>query len=152
MANIVTIGADVAETALVMMPELANVPILGRIIVAIAGGHISDGEAIEQLQELAEKKKTERKTRKEQNARYVLKASDAMECVEKGLMDGTFLLAIGRGIANAILGRPGFAPDLILEQIWQCIEEHVLRQDTPRVKKDVIYSARPARGHGKGRT
>jgi hypothetical protein len=151
MPGVVEIPALLAEAAMIMMPALVEVPILGRLLILIAGGHANEGKAIESLEEQAQKKKTERKTRIEKNARYVIKASKAMECVEKNIMNGNFLLAIGRGIANAFLGRTDFAPDVLVERIFECIEQNVLRQDTPRVKKEKKYWGRPSRGHGHGR-
>jgi hypothetical protein len=152
MAGIAEIIPEVAGGALVIMPELANIPVIGRLLVIAAGAGITDTQAIEKLQEQANKKKTDRKTRRDRNNRYVLKASDAMQCVENNLMDGTLLLSVVKGLANVLLGRADAAPDIILDKIWTCIEEHVLRQDTPRVKHTGTYFARPSKGHGHGRT
>jgi len=140
------------ETAVVLVPSLLDVPIVGRILIAIMHGRGGDTHALEELQKTADKKKTERKTRIERNARYVIKASKAMECVEKHIMSGGLLLSLGKGIASAVLGKADTAPDILLDEIYTCIEENVLRQDTPRVKrKNVEYFARPRRGHGHGR-
>jgi hypothetical protein len=153
MAGIAEIGAEVAEVALTFIPGLADVPILGRILLVLAPGGGNDLKALEELQKQAEKKKTDRATRIQKNARYVLKASEAMKCVESNLMNGGVLLALGRGLINTVLGKGGgqSAPDLLVERIFQCIEEHVLRQDTPRVKHTGTYFARPSKGHGHGR-
>jgi hypothetical protein len=144
---------DIVETAVTFLPGLLEVPVLGRILIALGFGHGNDTQAIEQLQELADKKKTDRKTRRERNNRYVLKASDAMQCVEDNLMDGQILFAFGKGILNALVrGGSQDAADIILDKIWTCIEENTLRQDTARVAKETKTKFhRPALGHGTGR-
>ena len=121
-------------------------------MINFAPGGANETKALENLEEVIQKKKTERKTRVERNARYVIKASEAMLCVEKHLMDGKVLLAIGKGLVNAILGRGADGPDLLLDAIWTCIEENVLRQDTPRVIGSPRGKyVRPRKGHGHGR-
>ncbi len=153
MPSPIEIVAPLAEAALVILPELVDVPILGRILLSLAPGGGNETKALEQLQEQANKKKTDRKTRIDRNARYVIKASEAMLCVEKNVMDGKVALAFAKGLANAILGRSGgYAGDILVDSIWTCIEEHVLRQDTPRVKGTPRGKyVRPRKGHGKGR-
>lgn len=142
-----------ADAALVIAPALAEVPVIGRLIVVIAQGHGNETHALEQLEEQAKKKKTERDTRIKRNARYVIKASEAMRCVENSMTASTLLLSFGRGILNTIKGSgAGSAPDLVMDRIFTCIEEHVLRQDTPRVFSRAIRGyKRPAKGHGHGR-
>ena len=152
MASPIEIIAPIAEAALVVLPELVEVPILGRLLLSLAPAHGSDTKALEELIKQAERKKTERKTRIERNARYVLKASDAMQCVENALVDGKILLAFAKGLASIIWRGTGDAPDILINQIWTCIEEHVLRQDTPRVVGDHKSKyVRPRKGHGHGR-
>ncbi len=154
MASVIEIVAPVVETAITILPELLDVPILGRILLTLAPGGGNDFKALEELQKVADKKKTDRKTRKERNARYVLKASDALECCEKQIYSAEILLAMAKGLANAILGKPTTSADILFDQIANCIEEHVLRQDTvrtqPRAQRRGKYG-RPAKGHGKGR-
>ncbi len=151
MPGIIEIGGEVAEVALTFIPGLAEVPILGRILLTMAPHGGNDIKALEELQKVADAKKTDRATRQQRNARYVLKASEAMKCVEVNLMNGGVLLAIGKGLINAVLGRAGAGPDILLDRIYTCIEENVLRQDTPRVKHTDPYFARPSKGHGHGR-
>lgn len=145
---------ELVDAALVIEPALVDVPVLGKLLIFLQQGSGGETKALEKLEEIAKKKQTERKTRKQRNERYVLKASDAMDCVEKHLMSGGLLLSLGRGIVNALSGSgAGSAPDLLLDQIWTCIEEKVLRQDTPRVLVEVSGKEyhRPAKGHGHGR-
>lgn len=154
MPGVVEIGGEIVEVALTFVPGLADVPVLGRILLALAPGGGNESKALEDLQKQAESKKTERDTRIKRNARYVIKASDAMECVQKNIMNGGFLLSIGKGIINTVLGKGGklSAPDLMTDRIFTCIEEHVLRQDTPRVKGEPSGKyVRPRKGHGHGR-
>ncbi len=152
MAGIAEIGALAAETMITFAPWLVDIPVLGRILIALSPHGGNDLKAMEELQKLAEKKKTDRKDRISRNGRYVLKASDAMRCVEDNLMNGGVLLAIGKSLLDVVMGRSGGgAPDLLADRIFTCIEEHVLRQDTPRVKRSDPYFGRPARGHGHGR-
>lgn len=151
MASIVEIGPALAEAALIVAPELLNVPLLGRIISVLAGRSGGEAKALESLQQTIEKKKTERKTRIERNARYVLKASDAMTCVEQHLLTPQIALTIGKGLIAALEGKDSSAFDLLANDIFTCIEEHVLRQDTPRVIREARVYHRPSRGHGKGR-
>lgn len=141
-----------AEAALFLAPALGNVPVIGRLILLLAGGHHGDHQAVEKLAKQADKKKTDRKTRIQRNARYVIKASDAMECVEKNIMNGRFLLLLGRGLLNTLWGQgDSSAPDLMVDRIFTCIEEHVLRQDTIRRSQRTSKIGRPAKGHGYGR-
>jgi hypothetical protein len=150
--GITEIGGELAEVALTFIPGLVDVPILGRILLVLSPGGGNDLKALEQLQKIADAKKTDRATRVAKNARYVLRASDAMKCVETNLMNGGVLLAIGKALINTVLGRPGSSgPDLLADRIFTCIEEHVLRQDTPRVKREGKFYHRPSRGHGRGR-
>lgn len=145
------IGAAIAEAAIIVAPELVNIPILGRIISILAGHSGGQAKALEQLQQTLEKKKTDRQTRIARNARYVLKASDAMTCVEKHLLTPQVVLTLGKGLISALEGNDSSAFDLLANDIFTCIEEHVLRQDTPRVIREVRTYHRPSRGHGKGR-
>ena len=141
------------ETALTFAPWLVDVPVLGRILLLLAPGGGNDFKAIEELQRLANKRKTERATRIAKQARYVLKASDAMQCVEENLMNGSFLLSIGKALLNTVAGGlgPTSALELLTNRVFECIEEHTLKQTNRRRKKKETYYARPARGHGHGR-
>jgi hypothetical protein len=153
MPGVAEIGAEAAETALTFAPWLVDVPVLGRILLVLSPGGGNDLQAQEQLQKAAEEKKTERKTREQRAARYVLKASDAMQCVETNLMNGSVLLAIGKAILNTVFRRtPVTGPDLLCDKIFTCIEQKTLRQDSPRPPHPkTISNPRPARGHGHGR-
>lgn len=144
---------QIVETALTFVPALLDVPVLGRILIALGFGKIpSDTRAMEELERNANKKKSERATRRERNNRYVIKASDAMQCVEDNIMSPQFALAFVKGVANMLIGREALPGDILVDKIWTCIEENVLRQDTPRVKKETATKFhRPAVGHGTGR-
>ena len=147
------IGAGIVRIALSFVPDLLDVPVLGRIIQSLYPGGGNDFEALTQIQRKAAEKQQERKTRIEKQARYVLKASDAMKCVEDNLMSGGFLLAMGKGILNWALGRAAgaSAPDVLCDKIFDCIESKTLKQTGKRKKKAEPYYGRPAKGHGHGR-
>jgi hypothetical protein len=152
MPGVGEIGAEAAEIALTMAPWLVDVPVLGRILLLLnpAGGN--DLKAQEELQKQAEKKKQDNQTRIARNGRYVIKASEAMKCVDKTVNSGGVLLAFGKAILNTLRGVGSNAGDILTERIFLCIEENVLRQDTPRPKHSkTITNPRPARGHGHGR-
>ncbi len=102
MPGVAEIGAEAAEAAITFAPWLIDVPVLGRILLVLSPGGGNEIKAMEELQKQAEKKKSDRKTLQDRNARYVLKASDAMKCVEDNLMSGGVLLAIGRSIINSV--------------------------------------------------
>lgn len=147
------IGVELVETALTFAPWLEEVPVLGRILSAIAPGGGDDIHAVERLIELEKKRKTDRATRIKKNGRYVLKASDAMQCVEDALANGGFLLALGKAIVSSVAGKAATsAPDIVSDRIFTCIESKVLKQTGKRKKKvGKVWIGRPAKGHGRGR-
>jgi hypothetical protein len=152
MPGVGEIGAEAAEIALTMAPWLVDVPVLGRILLLLnpAGGN--DLKAQEELEAQAQKKKQDNQTRIARNGRYVIKASEAMKCVDKTVNSGGVLLAFGKAILNTLRGVGSNAGDILTDRIFLCIEENVLRQDTPRPKHSkTIANPRPARGHGHGR-
>jgi len=147
------IGETLVETALTFAPWLENVPVLGRILRLIAPNGGDESKAVEDLLRQANKRKTDRRTRIERNNRYVLKASDAMQCVEDNLMSGAVWLALGRFFLNNVAGVAGSdAGEILIDKIFLCIESKVLKQ-TGRRKKKVgkTWVGRPAKGHGRGR-
>lgn len=144
---------ELLEAVVTFAPELLDLPVIGRILAPFAGGGGNEFNAIEKLQAAANKTKQDRATRIKKNARYVLKASEAMQCVENSLGSGAFLLSLGKALLNTVAGRSagGAAPDLLTNMIFDCIESKTLSQKRPRVKVTETYWARPSRGHGKGR-
>lgn len=138
---------EAVETAITFAPWLTDIPVLGRILLLFAPGGGNDLRAQEALQAAAKKNEQKRKTRIQKNARYVLKASDAMQCVEDNLNNGAILLAIGKGMLNVVAGRVGGnAVDLLEDKIFSCIESKVLAQDSKRVRTEEVYYKR--RGSG----
>jgi len=144
---------SIVETALVFAPELLEVPILGRILFALGFNKVpSDAGSLAQIERNAQINKTERATRRQRNNRYVIKAADAMACVEDVIMSPQFALAFGKGLVQMIIGGQLLPGDILVDKIWTCIEENVLRQDTPRVRGQAKTKyIRPAEGHGHGR-
>jgi hypothetical protein len=147
------LATELVETALTFAPWLVDIPVLGRILVLFAPHGGNDIKALEELQRSADQKKQERTDRIKKNARYVLKASDAMQCVADSLGNGGFLLELGKALLNQVAGRTTgvSAPDVLMDKIFACIESKTLRQDTPRTLVERKSYHRPARGHGKGR-
>lgn len=148
-----TLAEALVETAITFAPWLTEIPVLGRILTLFAPDGGNELKALEVLEAAALKKKQDRATRIKKNARYVLKASDAMQCVESSLGNGAFLLALGRALLNTVAGRStgASAPDLLTDKIFSCIESKVLKQTSKRVKVTETFYHRPAKGHGKGR-
>jgi hypothetical protein len=148
-----TLAEELVQTALTFAPWLSDIPVLGRILSLFAPDGGNDIKALEALQAAAKKKETDRATRIKKNARYVLKASEAMKCVEHSLGNGAFLLSLGQALLNTVAGRSAgvSAPDLLMDRIFSCIESKVLSQESKRVKVEKAFYHRPARGHGKGR-
>lgn len=154
MPGIAEIGAEIVEVALTFIPSLEGIPVLGRILRLIAPGGGNDFKALEELQAQANKRKTDRATRIAKNARYVIKASDAMQCVEDNLMTGAVWLALGKSFVNILTKSIGFEPgagDLLAQQIFLCIESKVLKQTSRRTLVQRKAYHRPSRGHGHGR-
>jgi len=148
-----TLVEGAVETALTFAPWLVDIPVLGRVLILLAPGGGNDLKALEALQAAAQQKAQDRATRIKKNARYVLKASEAMKCVESSLGNGAFLLTLGRALLNTVAGRGGgaSAPDLIMDKIFACIESKTLSQKSKRHRVDATYYARPSVGHGSGR-
>lgn len=142
---------EIIKVVVTVFPVIEEVPVIGQIIKTLLPGGGDDFALQEQLQRQADKKKTERQTRTDRNARYVLKASDAMKCVEENLMKGGALLSLAKGIMDwALTGKNGPGnPDVLLDKIFACIESKELKQTGKRKKKTAPYFGRPARGHGK---
>lgn len=128
-----------------------RIPVLGRIVkivvLVLTALKLLPDSSPQPISE--DEKKQRRKTRRENQARYVLKASDAMECVEESLYGegGGLVIALGKAIAA---GHGVSVPDLISDEVYTCIESKVLSQTGKRKKKEKKYYGRPARGHGKG--
>src|SRR4029453_3058700 len=127
---IAEIGAELVETALTFAPWLVDVSVLGRILLVLAPSGGNRLKALEQLQAQAEQTKVRTGTAIKENARYVLKASDAMKCVQDTIADGAILLALGKALMNTLAGRGGApAPDILTQKIFLCTESKVLRKN-----------------------
>jgi hypothetical protein len=138
----------IIRTLVTLAPALRNVPLLGRLIVALQGVKpISETKVLEELQAAKDKLRKERKKLADDNNKYVIKVSEAMQCVEKNV-DGALLSKIGKAVIDVLTGNPQDLGTEIMDPINKCMLENRLRQDTPRnVKRDTTHG-RPARGHG----
>lgn len=101
--------------------------------------------------------RTKKRKKEKSDDWQVIKVADAIDCVETWQTDPKVLYQLAKNIVSTILdpalpGGPSFELPDPGEQIIQCIRENALRQDTPRVPKTVSYYARPAKGHGFGRS
>lgn len=147
------LAGELVETALTFAPWLEDIPVLGRILLIFSPSGGNDLKALEELQAALKAKEQERATKIRNNARYVLKASDAMQCVENTLGNDGILLALGRALLNTVAGRAtgASAPDALMDSIFACIESKVLSQKSKRTKVERTFYHRPAKGHGSGR-
>lgn len=146
------IAEVLVETALTFAPWLEDIPVLGRILRLFAPLGGNDVRAMDALESQIQKSKAQHEDTIKKNARYVIKASDAMKCVDSTLGNSGVLLAIGKAIVNAVAGRGAVTgPDILEDKIFACIESKVLKQTSKRVKTEAKYYARPSKGHGHGR-
>jgi hypothetical protein len=135
------------------MPELADIPVLGRIAVLLSGtNQLNDTHALEEFQRAKDRQKAQREKERDDNSRYVIKVSEALKCVDDSLFNTGVLMAFLKGLVNVILGKTQTMDDLMYDKIKTCILENRLRQDTPRVFSTTGRYHRPSRGHGKGRS
>jgi hypothetical protein len=140
------------RTLVTLAPALRNLPVLGKLIVALSGvKQINDKQVLEELQAAKDKLRKQRKKLADDNNKYVIKVSEAMKCVENNI-DGALLKKIGSTIIDVLTGSPKDLGTEIIDPINKCMMENRLRQDTPRKgHKPETKIARPARGHGHGK-
>ncbi len=151
MAGIVEIVSPLVEAALIVAPELIDVPILGRILLGLSGGHpLNENQALEQMQKsLEDNKRTRQKTRDRLGHR-VIKVSDALKCAEDTLFDGRLLLTAGRALIKNIAGTPTEIGAMQYDPIERCMIQKMLTQANPKKVggwKQTYH--RPAKGGGK---
>jgi len=144
---------EIVRSAVALAPVLLELPVVGRFLATFQPTPESETKAVEEIQKKADQEKKTRQKKRDENNKYVIKVSDAMDCVEDNLGEGGILWEFAKSIAHIVTGgdsRTG--PDVILDNIYNCLEENRLRQDTPRVTSTKRGPHRPARGHGAGRT
>lgn len=127
-----------------MAPVLLELPVVGRLLAPFFQTPGTETKAVENLQKAADRQKDTRQKRKDDNNKYVIKVKDAMQCVEDHLGDGKLLWTLVKSLAHTVIGRTQIGPDVIMDEIFLCLEENALRQDTPRVRRTVRYSKRPS--------
>jgi hypothetical protein len=143
----------ILRSAVLLFPELLEIPILGRVFVVFGvKGPTTDTEAMEQLQRDINTRVKTKTDIKAKNSRYVIKVSEAMKCVDKTLDSPSVLLSVIKSIARMFSGSSAGFTDQMSTDIYRCLEENRLRQDTPRVFSKTFRYHRPSKGHGKGRT
>lgn len=142
---------QIVRTAVTLLPQLAKIPGLGKIIIALNKVPTNDTEALEKMQGEFDKKKKERERAQQQNSRYVIKVSEAMKCVDKSFDSANLVWEFVKSIGSLVSGGSTQVTDEMRSQISRCLEENRLRQDTPRVFSKTFRYHRPSKGHGKGR-
>ncbi len=148
---LVEIVSPIVEAALIIAPELIDVPILGRILSGLTGGHPRDEHhALEELQRSSEDRKKTRQKVRDRLGHRVIKVSDALQCVENTLFDGRLLLNVGKAIVKNIAGTPTDVGALQYDPVEECMIKKMLTQSRPKTVggwKQTYH--RPAKGHGK---
>ncbi len=149
---IAEIVSPIVEAALIIAPELLNVPVLGRVLIALTGGHPgSEHKALEDLQRSADDQKKARQKVRDRLGHRVIKVSDALQCAETTLFDGKLLLLVGKAIVKNISGAPTDVGALQYEPIERCMIQKMLSQSsTKKVGGWKQTYHRPAKGHGHG--
>jgi hypothetical protein len=122
---------EIIKVATTLIPGLATVPILGKIIPLLSSGTMDEFKAFEQYEAEKEKSTARRTKLKKENNRYVIKVSEAMTCVEVQL-DGKLSLAFLKAAIKTILGGKGNAFDTLFDPIAQCMVEKALQQKNAR--------------------
>lgn len=144
--------AEIVKILIILFPELLTAlePWLGRGFISILINLLQDPQR-DLARELDQKLEARNKSAKDNQ--QVIKVSAAIKCVEDSMKDGKLLVAIVKGLVNALLSQ-NFegAPRLLLDSIVTCIRENALRHDTPRVFSRTPRYHRPSKGHGHGRT
>lgn len=149
---LVEIVSPLVEAALIVAPELLDIPVLGKILLGLSGGQpINEAQALEKLQgSLENQKKTRQKVRDKLGHR-VIKVSDALKCAEDTIFDGKLLLRIGQSIVKNIAGTPTDSGALMYDPIEKCMIQKMLTQSRPKTLRSWKQTYhRPSIGHGKG--
>lgn len=143
--------AEILKILIIIFPELLTAlePWLGRGFIAILINILQEPDR-DLARELDQKLNA---VKEKSDNSSVIKVSKAIECVETSMRDGKLLLAVIKGLINALLSK-NFegAPRILLDSIVTCLRENALRQNTPRVFSKTFRYHRPSKGHGHGRT
>jgi hypothetical protein len=122
---------EIPEVIKFLAPVLGKLPLLGRIIPFLQAGEFNEAKAIEQLEAEFDKKKKQREQARARQNRHVIKVKDAMQCVEDNLR-GKFILALGKGVLNALTGKADSSIDVLYDAIAACMLEKALQQQNRR--------------------
>ncbi len=125
---------EIVKIATTLIPALRTLPLLGKIIPLLSAGDMNDALAQEKMERDFNNNKDQRTKTKTKGNKHVIKISDALECVESGVFDSGLMLALVKGLVSAITGGSKFAPDVLFDQIAQCMLEKKLQQDNKRKK------------------
>jgi hypothetical protein len=140
------------EAALIIAPELLDIPVLGRILSGLAGGNpLTESQALEKIQGSLDQQKKTRKKVRDRLGHRVIKVSDALKCAEDTIFDGKLLLRIGQALVKNIAGTPTDIGGLTYDPIQRCMIEKMLRQSSKKTLRGWKQAYhRPAIGKGRG--
>ncbi len=143
--------SPLVEAALIIAPELIDVPVLGRVLQALTGGHPgSEHRALEELQRSNDNDKKTRQKVRDRLGHRVIKVSDALQCAETTLFDGKLLILVGKAIVRNIAGTPTDIGSLQYEPIERCMIQKMLSQSSKKTLRSWKQNQhRPSKGHGK---
>jgi hypothetical protein len=151
---LVEVVSPFVEAALIVAPELLEIPILGKILLSLTGGHApgSETKALEQLEKSKETQKATRTKVRDRLKHRVIKVSDALQCCEDTCFDGRLLLHVGKALVKTIAGDTTEVGQLQYEKIERCMVKKMLTQSRPKQLRGWKQPYhRPARGHGIGK-
>jgi hypothetical protein len=148
---LVELVSPLVEAALIVAPELINVPVLGKVLQALTGGHPgSEHKALEELQRSADDQKKTRQKVRDRLGHRVIKVSDALACVEATLFDGKLLLLLGKAIVKNLAGAPTDIGSLQYDPVQRCMIQKMLSQSSKKTLRTWKQDQhRPSKGHGR---
>jgi hypothetical protein len=124
----------IVRTVVDLAPALKEVPILRGLIVPLMKVPGNDTQELENYLSAVDKRKKQRQKTRTKNARYVIKISDAMQCVEDTVMSGQIAIQFGKALVTNITGKTSgvSAGDGLYDQILQCMLKKRLQQKNKR--------------------
>jgi len=151
MASVIEFVSPLVEAALIVAPELLDIPVLGRVLLALRGAHpITETQALESLERHNEDAKKTRQHLRDRLGHRVIKVSDALQCAETTLFNGRILLDLGKALVKTIAGQPTDIGQIQYDRVRDCMIQKMLSQSgkkTLRTWKQPYH--RPAKGAGR---
>jgi hypothetical protein len=149
---LIEVVSPLVEAALIIAPELIDIPVLGRLLLALRGAHpIDELQAAEQLQKSQEDAKKTRQRVRDRLGHRVIKVSDALDCAEGTMFEGKLLLDLGKAIIKNIAGTPTDIGQIQYDKVQECMVRKMLSQSGPKTLRGWKQPYhRPAKGAGRG--